>query len=472
MSRVPYGGLPVGEDIPFGVTEEEYLASQAASSAYWTEFGEATAAAAATGLGEAAAAAYAGYETYSAMKRNFATMGGAGQAAKRQRGEKTRYKPINSRCMVSTTKTGSKGPPMQMKLYKLIQQSQQHAIDRWQSIATGSVYNLANASQVAETRYYPAGSPSFALKTLLPVFAFNLTALAKNLHNRAGTVVQSESVPFYRLMKDYDSGSVTNLQYLWTPNLGINNATNGAGQDYYWVPEDTSCTGDRVIDDYTVDWVNVRLLIKGAGHFPTECDVMRVKWNDDLGPVRYYKQAGTVYNEDERPTGDDVNNLTAWWDHYLASRTLHPLRSSYLRPGTVATPWKVLSKKTIKIGPVLSSQEVDTASSANILQKFHCDNNFFKMNRPITASSQNPNANLTTRIVTPNTNSTDMAPGFVDTVANTSRSLFQDRHKDEWLVLSFVNYRPSNVNAVSDVQSNPSFDIVVRRKITWNQDTQ
>lgn len=459
MSRIPYAGTPVGYSGP--LTPEIFEASAAESSAAWTVAAEEYAAGIAgfaSGVGEAAVLGYGVYSAMAGSKRSRLSVTGRNT-------ERTVSFP-STRCVQYDKRVGKKARPTLMKLYKQVQAASQHAIDRWQSI-NPQFYGVAPLTHYLGLTSMTTGA--YAGQTLLPCYCFNLTALASNLHNRSGTIAQCVSAPFYRLAKHNTTGA-----YTWYAQQGSGNSTTGAGLSYFWSPEETNCTVAREIENYVIDWVNFRAAFKGATSYPSEIDVMRVKFSDQGAPNRTYAAAAapaTLYGEDVAATGDEANENTAFWDHYFASRTMHPLRSSYIRPGTISPLFRVLSKKTHRIGPITSAQEIDPVSSESVVGKYVCDNQFYRMNQRIVARSENPNVTNTARIIGDGV-TTGTGPAFIDTVTTASRSMFQDRDKDVYVMIS----AKSHVHNTETVPGNqgmfyPTFDLCVRRKITWSQDT-
>jgi hypothetical protein len=265
----------------------------------------------------------------------------------------------------------------------------------------------------------------------------------------------------------------TSNQYRWASIAGTNNQPNGTGSVQSWSNEDTSRTGAFQIDDYTIDWCNVRVLFKGAMSRPSNIDFDVVTFPDKAGPNRTYNQSG-VYQEDVDPTGDEENENTSFWDHYLAPRTQHPLRTSMLSTSAFSKPMIRKSHKRISIAPVAEAQEVNeditTSSTATgALPFMHCENMFIRMNRTIKCRSDLPNVTASATIVGGTT------PAFVANNTTSQASLFQMRDKDQWLFISAINYNrfaaAGTAESPESYRFDPSFDIVVRRKISWNQDT-
>lgn len=340
------------------------------------------------------------------------------------------------------------------RILKKLEMASDHLISRFQSL-TSSPGIASSLSQVLS--YYTEAD-----KQYLPVYALNLSAIAFNSSNNSGTVQQWAGYPLYRLTK-----SSTN-QYRWESQLGIS-CTAAGGNDSAWQREDWSPGYSTTVDvtKYTLDWVSARIMVRAADTVDTHVDFYEVSFKDWASPQRTAWNGSANVTEDPAPTGDDENQLKCWWDHYLAARTVHPFRSTYLPKGVTENAWKIYRHKTISMGPMNNAQTIygtnDTLVPAGHTK---CENFFMRYDKDIDLRSANPNsATATSDVIVGNT-----VPQTLGYPANTGTSqctMFQPRDRERWLVISakvITKFEKTDQNPVP-VASFPTFDCVLRQKV-------
>jgi len=423
----------------------------------------------AAGITSAAVEGAAGYGLYRTAKRYYEGDDGDGVRKKLKFDTSTNMSAFGKRCSTRTTKSGKKKKMGVALIRRMLIQSQQYCISRFQSLPDGGVFDDITKGATKKLGYFHQTTQN---RVYLPVYCFNMTALPVNANNFAGVVDLATNYPFYRLYKDM----ATNV-YRWAVQQGFGNEPAGNVEDSRWAPEDTSCTKAAQIDDYTIEWLNIRLLFKGATSRPNDIEISEVSFPGKAGPVRNYVQIGAVRVEDELPTGDEENECTVFWDHYLAPRTTHPLRTSYLPPNAIDKQLIKYSTKKISIMPVTESMEVNTdfagsSTSMGVLPLMHCENIFKRMNKIIKVRSDNPNASNSGAIIN---STTSNFPAYNSNTSTSQCALFQPREKERWLMITaktFARAGGTTEDTYADLwRLFPSFDMVIRQKILWNQDT-
>lgn len=417
-----------------------------------------------------------------------ATVAGYGYMAKRLRGSEstmdydqaesalTRNKQgggtDGTYCHEVNIKRGTKKPLSLERLAKKIKRAQVNRTYRFQSLTDHcySSYGLAHYLS-----YYTKNSVEY-----LPVYCFNLTSVGQGKHNVSGTVRDTYNWPFYRLTKNASN------QYRWEPVDGKHNNPGTNGADKAWMIEDsTSAVEFPTLPEYTLDWVQSRYMVAGACHNDTHVDFLEVKFREKYGPQRQYFAAGVgVGKEDPDPTGDEENDITAWWDHYLASRTCHPFRTSKLRKGTIPQAWDIIRHKTIGFGarsnadsislgtvpaepaPGVLNEQVNAPTGykkcLNIHERYDFDINLRSQNVYTAALD-------TVKLVGI---SVPQNPQYIQVKDDKQYSIYSPPEKDHWMVISAKTYYKSNVDddepGMQPWLEFASFDFIHRQKITYD----
>lgn len=367
-------------------------------------------------------------------------------------------------CQEVNIKRGKRKRPSVKRLLNKIRRSQVEVVSRYQSLTDNFQLSYGLSCKLS---YYENGQNT----QHLPVYAFNLSSIAHGAHNVSGVVKNCFNIPFYRLSKNSSN------QYRWIYQLGNNNNPDGSTDGYRWYTEDqTMSSMNPAAAEYTLDWVNIRLMLAAATTVDSHIDIYEVNFLDKYGPKRRFFNwtDDTVHQEDPEPTGDDENDVTAWWDHYLAARTCHPFRTDMLRKNTIPKPWRILRHKTIKFGARPDSDTNTQYGPENVpfagpIGYRKCVNIFNRYDYDINLRSQNPYTAtaMSDRIIN---NENPQKPAYIPIEDNTQFSIFGPPEKDRWLVISAKNY----CKAITDDSTgqpwliNPSFDIVVRQKVYYD----
>lgn len=359
-------------------------------------------------------------------------------------------------CQEVNIKRGKKRRSLK-RLLKKIDRSNVTFISRWQSLKN-DYQEALNLSQ--SLSYYKDLD-----KLYLPVYAFNVSALSYNKHNNASAVVDAFSYPCYRLTKDI---SGTNNKYRWDVVTGINNQ-NGTTDNKNWQTESLTQPFTGVaISDYTLDWVNFRAMIKGAHDLDSQVDIYECSFLTDGGPVRqFYVDGSGDIKEDVEPTGDVENETTAFWDHYLAARTVHPFRTSMLPKNTIDKYWKIYRHKRISFSPVSDGNKVEGALG-DAVGYMKCLNLFMRYDVDIPLRSVNINADSTnSRLVV---GGVDPQPlGYITNPPGDAQcTVFGPRAKDRWIVIS-AHANTKSASAGENPTKYCSFDLCVRQKVLFDQ---
>lgn len=449
-AAIPYAGVPIGY---IGeVTAAEFEASAAASSNAW----RAAAQEYASNLGKFVGTTAAGVAGSIMSKRTRTTMD-YDQAQSALTVNHIGGPGGRSLCQNVNIKRGRKKRRIS-KILKKIELAQKVMVSRFQSITEGfdGQYNLSRCLS-----YYIINGTSY-----FPVYAFNLTAFPRCKHNYANSVVSAEGAPFYRLTKNSSN------QYRWEKQYGVLNSTTGVDDRFQWNVEDRNDATDfPAVPDYTLDWVNARLMFSAADAVDSHIDIYEVSFLQKNGPLReFYNQDNWVV-EDPPLTGDEENDNTAWWDHYLASRICHPFRTSMLRKGTIPKMWQIYRHKTITFGArtdsdnrkeVVNGVEFTGPGSykkcLNMFMRYDADINLRSVNNYVTGQTNNVVGT-----------SVNQVPGFTTINSNQQANMFQPPEKDRWLVISAKNYNKSTQNdTVPDRHYlDCSFDMNIRQKVIY-----
>lgn len=338
------------------------------------------------------------------------------------------------------------------RLLKKIDRTNVSMINRFQSLTDNWQKSLV-LSQICN--YYVDESS----KVFLPVYAFNLTALARNKTNNGGSVVDGSTKPFYRLTKDSQN------RYRFDVVLGAKNQSGTTDNDVWFMEDRTQATNtNTLITDYTLDWVNCRLMIKGAHDLDSHVDVFECRFLTDGGPVRKFWNGTTTVSEDPEPTGDIENETTAFWDHYLASRTTHPFRTSMLPKNAIDKYWQIIRHKKISFSPVSDGNKVE-GTLGDAVGYSKCLNMFMRYDRDVQLRSVNPNIDVSDKIVG-GTVPQELAYAVND--GNTQLSLYGPRDSDRWLIISAVAMTKSST-AGENPSDYVSFDMCIRQKVLYDE---
>lgn len=403
---------------------------------------------------------------YSSVKKNLYE-----RAYKRMKTEMDTDKAVETNavfgpgyCVEANIKRGKTKKTMKSML-KRIEAASYNVISRWQSLTCGSNDPL-NATGLAHSLSYFTQDNENG-NVWMPMYAFDLTCLPSNRHNVSGNATWAQSTPFYRMYKE----AGTNM-YKWFPVSGVKNNPDGVSNSLYWSTESSDAGDPYTIDTYTLDWVNARLMIRGAEDRDTKIDIMEVKFSDlKAGPLRQFQRTFgsppvvTTAVEDVAPTGDDANEIITFWDHYFASRTVHPFRTSYLAKGQVDKIWKIIRHKKIHFPPMNAANTV-TGSNVGFTK---CENMFNRYDYFINLRSNNPATSSAVTKSVVGSNSVQPA-GYVQinkygNDAGTQNTLYSPYAKDHWLIISACAY-DKTLSVDVDHTKFASFDLCVRQKIT------
>lgn len=375
----------------------------------------------------------------------------------------------NAYCQEINIKVDNKKAMTTKRLLKKIKLAQINTIARWQSLTDncGRAFRLAHMLS-----YYTKDNVQ-----TLPVYAFNISTVPSATHNVSGAVCSCMSIPFYRLTK-----TATNT-YRWIPIPGISNDNAGTSDNnVLWNTESrTGGTAYPGLPEYTLDWVNMRIMFQGASHADSHIDIYECKFNDPkFAPLRQYLNLtqAEIQTEDEAPTGDDENQLTLWWDHYLAARTCHPFRNdSYEKGATPKSPWSIIRHKTIKFGARPDSDTITDYAVIDGEQRAFteaamykkCINIFNRYDADIVLRSANPfTTGTNTNLIVGDTE--PQVPGFPEISGSTMHTMYSTAEKDHWIIISAKTYDKVVQLGTEDSSYNifPSFDMMVRQKTVYD----
>lgn len=375
----------------------------------------------------------------------------------------------NAYCQEINIKRGSKKPMTTKRLLKKIKLAQINTIARWQSLTdnVGRAFKLAHMLS-----YYTKDNVQ-----TLPVYAFNISTVPQATHNVGGAVCSCMSIPFYRLTKTASN----TYRWITIPGIGNTNAGTTTNNVLWNIESRTGGTAYPGLPEYTLDWINMRIMFQGATHTDSHIDLYECKFNKcHFAPLRQYLNLtqGEVQTEDEAPTGDDENELTLWWDHYLAARTCHPFRIDSTDKGAVPkAPWTMIRHKTIKFGARPDSDTItdyavvegeQRAFSEAVTYK-KCLNIFDRYDADIILRSPNiytsgTNTNLIVGDTEP------QVPGFPEISGSTMHTMYSEPEKDHWIIISAKTYDKEVQTGDADQSWTkfPSFDLMVRQKTVYD----
>lgn len=203
---------------------------------------------------------------------------------------------------------------------------------RWQSITADPRQKMSLGMELLG--WTTGGNSHLAL----PMYAFDCNCLPFNVHNAGSTKTfhKLESIPFYRLYKQYSTGTLetASQNYFWAVQNGLN---NGPSNDYsgtsdpVFHPLNLDCGVVNTIEfkpNYTVFdiFVNCPRTMSCRMHFAV------VRFMNDIGPERFYANNVTWSGTTNYPysTIDDMDNNMVhkhdvFWESFWDNKIGHPL---------------------------------------------------------------------------------------------------------------------------------------------------
>lgn len=269
-----------------------------------------------------------------------------------------------------------------VRLKDVINQLKTFKTARFSSYNTNDFINPENvnrysASMERKGLTYPLNSihNTAVDEQIMPVYAFNLSALVRN-HRRTGSTLQSwtdplntypaiHACPAYRLIKAQPMTNAVFPKYRWECIPGIHNGytTNSYPTDaanipmsYTWNITDTDYT-NKPVHNYTVDWASIKSYFYGCNRPRTVCTSLGFFTDAGAAPLRQcYKRndngtwgMGTfdIYN-----VTDLDQDIALYYEQWMASILGHPFDKPINRIKDTANKQfiKFFKKETINLG--------------------------------------------------------------------------------------------------------------------------
>lgn len=284
----------------------------------------------------------------------------------------------------------------------------------------------------------------------MPVYCFNLTSLPHGF----GSTQSFQTCPMYRLKKLVQAtgaADAVNLNYFWEPQTG--QQSDGISQSSVWNIE--KITGAlKLASVYSHDWTNIGMSLVGAAGDaagPYKIHIKTVQFrNRQAAPARTYTVNNGVsfVSEDVNINMDDRNRSDLFWDKFLSTKTVHPLRSSQAMTKNVDTVLKVLSSECVCVdGPSVFTKRI-----------FHNGVGVMSStNDRLAEDHHRPDLN------------TGVVPNYNYDDERFHAGPFPHFSKDIWLLIACENFNTPLAQGVPESDNTgPRFDINVRGKWTVN----
>jgi len=166
----------------------------------------------------------------------------------------------------------------------------------------------------------------------LPVYAFNLTSSPITVINNT-TASSAPTLPFYRLIKIINATGTIDagmLNYVWEPAYGT--ASDGATASAQWQLEKstgaTTVLQARTHGTYIHEWSAVDIIANQTDNNNTrKMHIATASFPiPEAGPLRLYNDGSGFVTTDVNTTQQGANRSDLWWDHFLATKLVHPSR--------------------------------------------------------------------------------------------------------------------------------------------------
>lgn len=377
-------------------------------------------------------------------------------------------------------KNASRGSAINTILLKEMQCS---IISRFQYYnVSNNPYATAGTTGITDVKLWSLGKQwANVAKTemWMPVFAFNLTSMARN------QTMTSYTCPMYRLKKVVKATGLldsTTHNYIWSDQSNANeqlrgSAGDGSTQNPWWIVEkaigNNATATPRTHNKYILDWASAALTFNATAM--SKIHVATVSFNNIYaGPRRQFfnslTPAWTTYDPEEVQAVGQQNDLTSkadlWWDHFLATKTVHPTRSVD----------QIVKSKAVKFHTnECICIDGDSTITGGVQRKavykkdlFFPFSQLFSCINATTAESKH-NAFINTDVDPVNG---WLYPGYNTTNVNDFQGFYPERNKDVWLLIYADDFdTPVATTAEGQLNENvlkPQFEIVAKQKVTYS----
>lgn len=343
---------------------------------------------------------------------------------------------------------------------------------RWQSIVADPSYTIDRAMPL-HIQTGLATCPDGVQRTCLamPVYCFNLSALAENGKQLGVNVYDYVTCPMYRLYKNTNAPADANLSpttqnYFWVNISGVGNSPVGTASNYQWNRE--IC--DDVVGptgSYRHLWSHVQMMIdtdRPDEQTRVHVDLVRFK-NEHCAPQRVFfdttSNSFKTYDMSLNATGEETSALDVFWESFLTHRLIHPLLD-YNIPDK-EKQWRVIKGHQIEMGNVTTG----SFRRHNLDLFYHngakydlVDNQTGDTVVPADATDWNND------MVQGNLNQTDLAGSFKPRFNQLTKSrkyemYSRDRKTDVWMMI-YSDSHP--IYLTEGYPANIHFDIKVKNK--------
>lgn len=278
------------------------------------------------------------------------------------------------------------------KGFSLQKQLMHSNIWRWQSMASYTAANNLNDIRANLLNFQPIykevdGSKNTA-GAWMPMYCFDLsTQPGQHYQLSTKTDHKLQSLPFYRLYKDYSYLSGLNPaveNYSWKPIPGWQNGSSLTYQDQvsdYW-NQDRINLKPQSSDQIKHDWTAIDLLIGSAESCTCKVHMAVVQFKNGAGPRRMYTdgdvtvtldkvgriRTAPLLSLDQDLEMTDKSDVDVFYENFWDSKLAHPL-AQYNMPNK-SKFLKVLRHEVVTMNNTFTTASADTHRMHHIKQYF------------------------------------------------------------------------------------------------------
>lgn len=268
-----------------------------------------------------------------------------------------------------------------VKLKDVVNQLKTFKTARFSSYNTNDFINPENVNKYSAT--LERKGLTYALNSIqntaveqqvMPVYAFNLSALVRNHRRRSAggvwidplnTYPAIHACPAYRLVKVNPMTNAAFPKYQWLAIPGIHNGytTNSYPEDtanlpysYTWNITDTDYT-NKPVHNYTVDWASIKTYFYGCNRPRTVCTSLGFFTEPNAAPLRQsYKRnddgTWTIGTFDTYNSNDIDQDIALFYEQWMASVLGHPFDKpvNRIKDTNDKSFIKFFKKETINLG--------------------------------------------------------------------------------------------------------------------------
>lgn len=315
----------------------------------------------------------------------------------------------------------------------------------------------------------------------LPIYAFDLTALEHNF-TTGNTIF---GFPFMRLTRNYSTATTFASQYVWAPIYGYKNgdtfdASHGISstvypENYKWQVERTPYSGltaaDSPYEKAYLDWADIRLQMVGAKSLPSTLEVLLVRFPDSSIVPSGYEFEGAVHRDRWPPPtptlGGPDNEAVEYTKFWTAMLDRQIMSDAFVRHqgSDVTGKMQVIQYKKFDFNPMIDT-ETDKSPHQLVYKHFHRLDGVYDYRMPVAIAPGDGTTPYYDTTKPEDFKDIDVGSNAYPTMQTSSSCSTFLRNPESRVFLMIRGQVFDKTGSTETNETCPSFDLMVRRKIT------